>query len=288
MRSSVLVRGGRVAAGAVLVTAGLIGAPIAEVWPWVRNVDELGKAFLLLLMFGLGPAIAAVIASSAGDYNMARRRVFAIAAFTGAVPPIVAGIVDSPGGALVGVLVAVPWAAVLTVPTLPVVRAIAEANESPSFDAFDRVVAMACGFLVMVKTPEALGALVLGEETAAAITGALAAFGAIGFGIFQLRRVRRAARARELIAADGLTHEPELEESDEAALLSGWPRVRILRTAAQAGYRNDERTELVAIVPETPVAPSIGSDLWRLSLSGLVAGIVGFLAACVAMLGRSF
>jgi hypothetical protein len=277
-----------VAAGAVLMTAGVVGAPIVEVWPWVGDPSELGRLVLFLLLFGLGPAIAAVIASQARHYDMARRRVLAIAAFLGAVPPIVAGFLESPGGALVGVIVAVPWAAILAVPTLPVVRAIVEANESPSFDAFDRVVAVACGFLAAVKTPEALGALMLGEETAAAITGALATIGALGFGVFQLRRVRRATRARALTEEQGLTLEPELVESDEAALLSGRPRVRIVRTAAQADYRNDQRTELVAIVPEQPVLVSVRSDLWRLSLSALVAGIVAFLAVSVALIGRSF
>ncbi|NUO53661.1 MAG: hypothetical protein HOV80_32840 [Polyangiaceae bacterium] len=287
MRSSVLVRGGRVAAGAALVTAGVINVLIVEIWPSLDGPEEVVKLFLLLFLFALGPAIAAWIATFSKDYETARGRVFMLAALAGALPPAVA-MCAGEGSALLWVLASCPWAMALAWPTLPLVRAVIEAKESPSFDAFDRVLMMAFGFLVAVKTPEALGALFLGESTAALMMGALAAIGAIGFAVIHRRRVRRAERVKDLLAADGLKRAPELDATEEAALLSGAPRLRILRAAGSPDYRHDEPTELVAIVPETPVMPSVKSDIGLLAQSLCVAGFLALAAVAVGSLGRSF
>lgn len=283
MRSSLLVRRGRIVASVVLVMAALVSTWAVELLPKVDSVREAGSTFLVLLVVGLGSAIAAAIACSERDHEEARWLTLKAAALIAAVPPVIMAIAGGGAVALLAFVLTAPLMMLLTVPTFGLVRAVLESAERPSLDAFDRVVAVACGFVVSVKVPEAAGAWMLGERSAAMIVAAFAAAGAIGFVVFQVRRRRRAARASDLLASsEELRLEPEAEDSDEAALLSGTPRLRVVRTSGSAGYRDGEQKQLVAIVPEAPMWPELKPDLERLGLGALLAS---FLAAVVVGLG---
>jgi hypothetical protein len=153
----------------------------------------------------------------------------------------------------------------------------------------DRVFAMALGFLAAVKLPEAGAALLLNEKAAASLAAGLGAMGALGFVLVQARRQRRAARVRAILERtdEAVRLVPAPAEDDRAALLSGTPRLAVVRTLGSASYRAGDQEAALCVVPESPISPDVRADLLRVGLAAAVAVFLSLVAAVLAGIAMS-
>src|SRR5688572_20442513 len=154
MRTSQVIRRGRVAAGLALLVAGLAGVPATEALPEIGSLYEAGQFLLFALIFGLGAALGALAACFSPDRGTATKRAILYGAVAAGLPPIVAAFFGRSGGVALLAMVSSMWGAAMAAPTLPLVHAVVDAKADPSHDALDRVFAMALGFLAAVKLPE--------------------------------------------------------------------------------------------------------------------------------------
>ncbi len=289
MRTSQVIRRGRIAAGAALLVAGLAGVPTAEALPEISSLYEAGQYLLFALIFGLGPALGALLACFSPDRGTATKRTILYGAIAAGLPPIVASVFGRSGGVAFLAIISSMWGAAMAIPTLPLVHAVVDAKSEPSHDALDRVFAMALGFLAVVKLPEAGGALLLNEKAVAAIIAGVGALGAIGFVLVQVRRRRRAARVHAILERvdDDLRLVPVVGGDDRAALLSGEPRFTVVRSVGSASYREGEQQTVLCVVPETPVQPDLPADVLRIGLTAAVAVFLSLVAAVLAGIAMS-